>query len=715
MRKKNLLPFISCFLLATAFQNSAFSQVKGPSSSQTPYLLPAAPGVQVTSILTTSDIIGGYKMCGTPDGTGAFDNGNGTFTLIVNHEFGNTAGVTRAHGSIGAFVSKWVINKSNLSVVSGSDLIQNVKLWNGSSYTTYNAANPSTLTRFNRLCSADLPVVSAFYNNASGKGTTERIFMNGEEAGSEGRAFAHIITGANAGTSYELPYLGKFSWENSVANAATGDKTVVAGTDDATPGQVYFYIGTKTNTGTEIEKAGLSNGVLYSPSVSGMLLETSGSIPALNTPFTMINLGDVHNLTGSTLNTNSNNAGVTQFLRPEDGGWDPLHPEDFYFVTTNAFASPSRLWRLHFNNLNDLTQGGTITAMLDGTEGQKMFDNITIDHWGHILLQEDVGNNAHNGKIWQYTIATDELKLIAKHDPARFGDIGMAASSPYNQDEESSGIIDVQEILGAGMFLMVDQAHYPIAGDAVEGGQLLALYNPDTYNSCSDYSGVISVSPSPVLTNQLANTIYFGYGPQSVTLTASVPVGFSPYTYSWSQGAATINAITVSPTATTTYTVTIKNAFGCAITVSQTITVKDIRDGEKNKVFICHNGNSISVSVNAVPAHLAHGDLLGNCEAGSTITKAEAAIENKIQNIIAIYPNPANNGAYLSVNPVNDEQVSISVYDLNGKKVLQPVYRNLKAGNQIIELNTERLKNGIYYVQLSGSVSKATLKLIVLH
>jgi hypothetical protein len=44
-----------------------------------------------------------------------------------------------------------------------------------------------------------------------------------------------------------------------------GDKTVVAGLDDATPGQVYFYIGTKTTTGTEIEKAGLSNGNLYGP------------------------------------------------------------------------------------------------------------------------------------------------------------------------------------------------------------------------------------------------------------------------------------------------------------------------------------------------------------------------------------------------------------------------------------------------------------------
>jgi hypothetical protein len=32
-----------------------------------------------------------------------------------------------------------------------------------------------------------------------------------------------------------------------------------------------------------------------------------------------------------------------------------------------------------------------------------------------------------------------------------------------------------------------------------------------------------------------------------------------------------------------------------------------------NKVFVCHKGTTICISVNAVPAHLAHGDFLGQC------------------------------------------------------------------------------------------------------
>lgn len=451
--------------------------VTGPSSSQSPYLLNVTPGAIYTSILTTGDAVAGYKMCGTPDGMGAFDNGNGTFTILMNHEFGNTAGVARAHGSKGAFVSKWIINKSNLSVVSGSDLTQTVKLWNGSGYSP---SLPSPLTAFNRFCSADLPPVAAFYNSVTGLGTQERIFMNGEEAGNEGRAFGHIVTGAEAGTSYELPYLGKFSWENSVACPFTGDKTLVAGLDDSTPGQVYFYIGTKTNTGTDIDKAGLSNGKLYGIAVNGLLTETNASVPAPNTTFTLADLGQVQNLTGAVINTNSNNAGVTTFLRPEDGAWDPAHPGDFYFNTTNAFNSPSRLWKVHFSDINNPQLGGTITAVLDGTEGQQMLDNLTIDNSGHILLVEDVGNNAHIGKVWQYTIHTDQLKQVGTHDPSRF----LNGSPNFlTQDEEASGILDVQSILGPGMFIVDVQAHYSQPGELVEGGQLLAYYNPDSYSA----------------------------------------------------------------------------------------------------------------------------------------------------------------------------------------------------------------------------------------
>jgi MYXO-CTERM domain-containing protein len=60
-------------------------------------------GTPLTDV--TYEKIGGgtYRLAGIPDGMGAYDNGNGTFTLLVNHELGATSGIARAHGASGAF------------------------------------------------------------------------------------------------------------------------------------------------------------------------------------------------------------------------------------------------------------------------------------------------------------------------------------------------------------------------------------------------------------------------------------------------------------------------------------------------------------------------------------------------------------------------------------------------------------------------------------
>jgi len=428
----------------------------GPSSSQSPYVVGSQPGVVTKSILTTGDTVGGYRMVGIPDGLGAFDNGDGTFTVLMNHELGATAGVVRAHGSAGAFVSRWTIRKDDLSVVGGGDLIRNLDLVTGT-------------TALNRLCSADLAPQSAFYDAATGAGYQGRLFLDGEEAGLEGRAFAHALDG----TSWELPRLGKLSWENSVASPASGARTVVVGLDDSTPGQVYVYVGDKTSSGSPVERAGLTNGTLYGIKVTGFPTEPTVGIPA-GTAFSLANLGNRQASSGATLEADSVAAGVTGFNRPEDGAWDTRDPSVFYFVTTASFTGNSRLWKLDFVDPADPTKGGTITPLLDGSEGQKMTDNITVDPRGRVLIQEDVGNNERLGKIWLYDPASDTLTEVAHHDESQF----LAGAPGFlTQDEESSGIVPAP-FLGDGWYLLDVQAHYALGGELVEGGQLLALHVP---------------------------------------------------------------------------------------------------------------------------------------------------------------------------------------------------------------------------------------------
>jgi hypothetical protein len=449
----------------------------GPAvcSSQAPYVVPVAPGVITKAILTVGDSanlkpdgITPYRMVGIPDGLGAFDNGNGLFTLLSNHELTNGAGIARAHGSVGAFVSRWIVRKSDLCVLHGEDLIQTLQLWNTST-SSYGAGT----TAMSRLCSADLPARSAFYDAATGLGHDGRLFMDGEESGTEGRAFAH----GQDGTSWELPRLGKLAFENSIACPAPGPSTIVAGTDDGQGGQVYIYVGTKTGAGTPIEKAGLANGLLYGLKVTGFSVEdaTTG-IPTA--PFTLEPMGNVENSTGAALDAASVAVGVTTFNRPEDAAWDPSKPSDLYFVTTASFTGNSRLWRARFTDIANPVAGGTIEMLLAGAEGQKMMDNIAVDKRGHIMIVEDVGNNAHLGRVLRYDIATDTLSVVAQHDPNRFL---MGGTAFLTQDEEASGIIDASDLLGDGWFLLDVQAHYNIGDpELVEGGQYLALFDPAT-------------------------------------------------------------------------------------------------------------------------------------------------------------------------------------------------------------------------------------------
>lgn len=493
-----------------------------PTTSAAAYVVPSVSSVELTPIFTVGDevaqpdgatggVAGNYRMAGLPDGLGAYDNGDGTFTVLMNHEIGNTLGVTRDHGAKGSFVSKWVIEKATLNVVSGDDLIKTLYLWDAVNHQY--VVGTGALAAISRLCSADLPDLGAFYNPATGLGTAERIFMNGEET-SNGRAFAHVVTGADAGTSWELPWTGKYAWENHVASPFAQDKTVVVGLDDSRrefssegatdPSEVYVWVGNKQTTGLDIEKAGLVHGLLH-----GVRIGTPGAYDAnegtvtSGERFELVGLSDqTNNTTFTALQTESIANTITQFRRVEDGAWDPSHPNDFYFVTTDRFGPTgfSKLWRLRFDDITNPAAGGTIDIMVDGTGLGEMFDNIGMDQAGYVMLQEDIGNQAPLGKIWRFDTTDGTLTEEASHNAALF-----SGATPLTQDEESSGIIDVSAIFGEGVFLIDDQAHYAIntanprgfanPNELVEGGQLLLMRTKIVTATLT--AGVLTIQGTP--------------------------------------------------------------------------------------------------------------------------------------------------------------------------------------------------------------------------
>lgn len=201
----------------------------------------------------------------------------------------------------------------------------------------------------------------------------------------------------------------------------------------------------------------------------------------------------------------------------------------------------------------------------------------------------------------------------------------------------------------------------------------------------------------------LPNTVYIGYAPASTaTLTTSVTGGTSPYTYMWSTG-ATASSITVSPIVNTQYKVTLKDVNGCEASDSLLITVKNVRGGKKgDKVIVCHNpegaANTLELNPAAVPAHLAHGDLLGSCsENGVPVYFLRASIA----------PNPSLYQFRMTIQSNNQTApISIRVRDIFGRIV---EIRQVAGGTTQVMFG-QGYYPGLYFIEVIQGYERVVLK-----
>lgn len=235
----------------------------------------------------------------------------------------------------------------------------------------------------------------------------------------------------------------------------------------------------------------------------------------------------------------------------------------------------------------------------------------------------------------------------------------------------------------------------------------------------------LSVTASP------DTTVYYGYGSNCVQLRAQVSGGKALYNFNWSPGQTNTSnpTLAICPTATTTYTVSVKDANETTAMAQVTVKVIDVRCGSNNtKVLVCHKGKELCIASAAVKEHLQHGDILGSCEENKNQIKKyqtdkvtskgidfeQDALAASFKN----YPNPVNNTSIISYIIPSDAFILIKLFRLTGEEIMTIVQEKKKAGSHSALLDAKNLIAGTYLCRIVVSSKDApsthTMKITVI-
>ncbi|MES2762959.1 MAG: DUF4465 domain-containing protein [Bacteroidota bacterium] len=89
---------------------------------------------------------------------------------------------------------------------------------------------------------------------------------------------------------------------------------------------------------------------------------------------------------------------------------------------------------------------------------------------------------------------------------------------------------------------------------------------------------------------------------------------------------------------------------------------------------------------------------------------------NELENIvnITVFPNPTTQSLNINYALISSSDLNITVYDISGKEVLKNDSKQNQIGPNQLQLNTETLEAGIYFLNLSNGTSNKKIKFIKL-
>ncbi len=413
------------------------------NQSVTPNLVrPLVSGVEVFSLISSDDVVAGspgFVFGGSADGSGFIRNTDGTFTLLTNHE--DNFSVSR------------VKFDSTLKAISGDYVIN------------------STAGKY-RLCSATLvtPEIHGF----------GPLFLTNGESSEESEILAVTPTGAQNTPKYVSAF-GRWNTENTVPltkEAYPGKTVVMIGDDDsgAEGGQLAMYV---TNTVGDLD-----NGNVYVLARTDNNVREKDMIVGATYPVEFRQIQNQKTLTGRQINLATVTLNAVRFGRVEDIDYrkgSATNNREIYFNVTgqnntgvNADFSRTKYGRTYRVTLNPTDPlKGTLEVIADGDDRSgpaKLFQNVDNIFVGenYVYIQEDdngYGDETHDGYIYQYNIATKELKAVleldhrrAETDAAKYNAVGARPAGKAGW--EYGALIDVSAQLGQNnTFILSLQPH----------------------------------------------------------------------------------------------------------------------------------------------------------------------------------------------------------------------------------------------------------------
>ena len=165
------------------------------------YVETVAPGVSLSVLATSGDIIDGYQIAGVPDGTGAYF-ANGKVQILNNHElsYGTISKeLIRAGGdAFGSTIDQYSISPSTQKLTAAKEFLTSALFYDYATKTwgktgsapigataTDSYGTPQHTSFLNRFCSASLSPAGRLFYKAGKKsyGIKDAIYLTGEEGG----------------------------------------------------------------------------------------------------------------------------------------------------------------------------------------------------------------------------------------------------------------------------------------------------------------------------------------------------------------------------------------------------------------------------------------------------------------------------------------------------------------------------------------------------